>query len=106
MCQCSNRLLNFLFKRLSNQVFNQVDYNKNGKLESLEVEIAILKIYNIINKRLPGWQNPPNRATIQAALKLFDVDGNGVLDKDVRPLTCVRCKHYMGHFTWWILQRL
>lgn len=31
-------------------MFNQVDYNKNGRLEALEIEIAILKIYNIINR--------------------------------------------------------
>lgn len=63
-----------------------MDYNKDGKLEPLEIEIAILKIYNIINKRLPGWQNPPTRPQIQAALKVFDVDGNGYLDKYVRLL--------------------
>ncbi len=65
--------------------YDQVDYNKDGKLEPLEIEIAILKIYNIINKRLPGWQNPPTRPQIQAALKAFDVDGNGFLDRWVRP---------------------
>ncbi len=61
-----------------------MDYNKDGRLEPLEVEIAILKMYNIINKRLPGWQNPPTRPQIQAALKIFDEDGNGALDKHVR----------------------
>ncbi|CAL8464704.1 g4239 [Coccomyxa elongata] len=74
-------LFNWLFRQLCGQVFNQVDYNKDGKLEPLEIEIAILKIYNIINKRLPGWQNPPTRPQIQAALKVFDVDGNGYLDR-------------------------
>jgi Ca2+-binding EF-hand superfamily protein len=62
----------------------QVDYNNDNKLEELEIEIAILKIYNLINKRLPGWQNPPTRDQIKAALKVFDVDGNGYLDKYVR----------------------
>lgn len=65
----------------------QVDYNKDGRLEPLEVEIAILKMYNVINKRLPGWQNPPTRPQIQAALKIFDEDGNGALDKHVRAMT-------------------
>ena len=68
-------------------VLLQVDYNKDGRLEALEVEIAILKLYNIINKRLPGWQNPPTRPKIQEALKLFDEDGNGTLDKHVRALS-------------------
>ncbi|KAK9904971.1 hypothetical protein WJX75_006685 [Coccomyxa subellipsoidea] len=74
-------LFNFLFRKLCGQVFNQVDYNNDNKLEELEIEIAILKIYNLINKRLPGWQNPPTRDQIKAALKVFDVDGNGYLDK-------------------------
>ena len=68
-------------------VLLQVDYNKDGRLEALEIEIAILKLYNIINKRLPGWQNPPTRPKIQEALKLFDEDGNGTLDKQVRTLS-------------------
>jgi hypothetical protein len=39
---------------LALQVFKKVDYNKNGQIEPLEVEVAILSLYNIVNKRLPG----------------------------------------------------
>jgi hypothetical protein len=49
------------------QVFAKVDYNKNGMIEPLEVEVAILSMYNIVNKRLPGWQDPPTRDAIQAS---------------------------------------
>lgn len=77
----SCRLLNWLIRRIIDAVFHQVDYNNDGRLEPLEIEIAILKVYNIINKRLPGWQNPPTRAQIRTALSVFDVDGNGALDK-------------------------
>jgi hypothetical protein len=49
------------------QVFSKVDYNKNGMIEPLEVEVAILSMYNIVNKRLPGWQDPPTRDAIQAS---------------------------------------
>ena len=35
---------------------------------------------------LTRWQNPPTRTQIQEALKIFDVDGNGVLDKWVTVL--------------------
>jgi hypothetical protein len=59
-----------------------VDYNKNGTIEALEVEVAILNLYNIINKRLPGWQDPPKRDAVLAALKLYDVDGSGHLNKE------------------------
>ncbi|CAL5224596.1 g7307 [Coccomyxa viridis] len=74
-------LMNWFIHRIIDQIFNQVDYNNNGRLEPVEIEIAILKVYNIINKRLPGWQNPPTRKQIQTALTVFDVDGNGTLDK-------------------------
>lgn len=43
--------------------------------------MAILSLYNVINKRLPGWQDPPTRDAIQAALKAFDDDHNGSLDQ-------------------------
>lgn len=62
-------------------VFKKVDYNKNGQIEPLEVEVAILSLYNIVNKRLPGWQDPPTRDEIQAALRAFDSDSNGSLDE-------------------------
>lgn len=83
--QC--RLMNWFIHRIIDQIFNQVDYNNNGRLEPVEIEIAILKVYNIINKRLPGWQNPPTRKQIQTALTVFDVDGNGTLDKWVSLLS-------------------
>lgn len=47
------------------QVFTKVDYNRNGLIEPLEVEVAVLNLYNIVNKRLPGWQDPPSRDEIQ-----------------------------------------
>jgi hypothetical protein len=34
----------------------------------------------IINKRLPGWQDPPSRDVIQSSLKAYDADGDGSLD--------------------------
>ena len=80
------RLFNWFIHRIIDQIFNRVDYNNDGRLEPLEIEIAILHVYNIINKRLPGWQNPPTRKQIQTALSVFDVDGNGTLDKWVSTL--------------------
>uniref|UniRef100_A0A383V315 EF-hand domain-containing protein n=1 Tax=Tetradesmus obliquus TaxID=3088 RepID=A0A383V315_TETOB len=73
-------LFDYLFSWMCKRVFKKVDYNNNGLIEPLEVEVAILALYNIINKRLPGWQDPPNRDAIQAALKSFDDDHNGALD--------------------------
>lgn len=75
-------LFNWLFRKLCQRVFKQVDRDANGKIDKLEVEIAVLYLYNVINKRLPGWQDPPNSEDIQAALNIYDKDGNGVLDVD------------------------
>lgn len=64
------------------RIFKSVDRNNNGHIENIEVEIAIYQLYNIINKRLPGWQDPPSRTDIQIAFTNFDKDQNGTLDKD------------------------
>lgn len=64
-------LFSWLFRWMCKRVFDRVDYNKNGRIEALEVEVAILQLYNQINKRLPGWQNPPTRDQIQASSFAF-----------------------------------
>mmetsp|Transcript_6750 Transcript_6750/g.16808 ORF Transcript_6750/g.16808 Transcript_6750/m.16808 type:complete len:153 (-) Transcript_6750:258-716(-) len=73
-------LFNWLFARACRVVFDQVDRDKNGRLDALEIEIAILHLYNVFNKKMPGWQDPPARDEIQASLKAFDKDGNGTLE--------------------------
>lgn len=35
----------------------------------------------MVNKRLPGWEDPPSRQKIQETLAAFDTDKNGKLDK-------------------------
>jgi len=37
-------------------------------------------MYNMVNKRLPGWQDPPSRRKIQEALAAFDSNKDGTLD--------------------------
>ena len=34
-------------------------------VQAIEVELAILHLYNLINKRLPGWQDAPSRDEIK-----------------------------------------
>lgn len=75
-------LFDWFFGKIARAVFKKVDRNKNGTIEEIEVEVAVLYLYNVINKRLPGWQDPPAREQIQEALKAFDTDHNGVLDQD------------------------
>lgn len=73
-------LFNWIFSRMCRQVFKLVDHDNNGKLTDLEVELAVLQLYNIVNKRFPGWANPPSRKQIQAAFAEFDTDLSGSLD--------------------------
>ena len=52
-------------------------------LISMAAQVAILHLYNVVNKRLPGWQEPPTRVRIKAALAEFDTNHDGVLNKQV-----------------------
>ncbi len=53
-------------------------------LVSTAAQVAILHLYNVVNKRLPGWQEPPTRVRIKAALAEFDTNHDSVLNKQVR----------------------
>lgn len=52
-------------------------------LAGTAAQVAILHLYNVVNKRLPGWQEPPTRVRIKAALAEFDTNHDGVLNKQV-----------------------
>ncbi len=43
--------------------------------------MAVLNLYNVVNKRLPGWQDPPTRARIKAALLEYDYNKDSVLNQ-------------------------
>jgi len=62
------------------RAFQQVDADGNGRLDVTEVEVAILHVYNVINKRLPGWQDAPSTADIKSAVHTFG-KGIGYLDE-------------------------
>jgi hypothetical protein len=57
-------LFNYLFRRMCYRIHKSVDVDKSGFVESMEVEVAIYRLYNIINKRIPGWSDPPTRLEI------------------------------------------
>ncbi|KAK9829929.1 hypothetical protein WJX72_008696 [[Myrmecia] bisecta] len=84
---CSTRrrgtmgLFNWMMNWMGRRVFRRVDVNQDGRLEGMEVEVAILRLYNTVNKRLPSWQDPPTREQIRTAFAVFDVDRNGTLDE-------------------------
>jgi Ca2+-binding EF-hand superfamily protein len=62
-------------------IFDRVDYNKNGVIEDAEVELAVMKVYHQVNRRLPGIQDPPSREKIRQSLAVFDSNRNGVLER-------------------------
>ncbi len=41
--------------------------DKNQRIDPLEVEVAILQLYMIVNKRLPGWQVSTQCVSLPAA---------------------------------------
>ena len=43
----------------------QVQDGSDSRL--LQVELAVYQMYMIINKRLPGWQDPPNASAIKVS---------------------------------------
>ncbi len=40
----------FMFGFVSDRVFDKVDANKNGQLEGVEIELAVVYMYSAINK--------------------------------------------------------
>merc|ERR1711963_946219 len=70
------------FRFMCDRAFEKIDIDSNGQLDHLELQLAVYELYNRLNKRLPGWSDPPSRDLILDALKKFDKDGNMKLDKD------------------------
>ena len=50
--------------------------------QCIGAQVAVLNLYNIVNKRLPGWQDPPTRARIKAALLEYDCNKDSVLNQE------------------------
>mmetsp|Transcript_11196 Transcript_11196/g.33582 ORF Transcript_11196/g.33582 Transcript_11196/m.33582 type:complete len:152 (+) Transcript_11196:298-753(+) len=73
-------LFHWFFVWVAKRAFHRVDADKNGRLDPIEVEVAVLHVYNIINKRLPGWQDPPSSKEVKKAVQVFG-GGAGFLDE-------------------------
>lgn len=72
----------YVLKFMTDRAFDKIDTNKNGKLDEMELQLAIYEVYNLLNKRFPGWSDPPNRVFVLECLKNFDVDNDKHLDKE------------------------
>mmetsp|Transcript_14614 Transcript_14614/g.37883 ORF Transcript_14614/g.37883 Transcript_14614/m.37883 type:complete len:187 (-) Transcript_14614:63-623(-) len=69
------------FRFMCDRAFEKIDMDHNNFLDAMELQLAVYELYNRLNKRLPGWADPPNRDEILLSLKKFDKDGNMRLDK-------------------------
>eukprot|EP00976_Prorocentrum_cordatum_P111172 1195323-Prorocentrum_minimum.AAC.7 len=45
----------YVLKFMTDRAFDKIDTNKNGKLDEMELQLAIYEVYNLLNKRFPGW---------------------------------------------------
>ena len=72
----------FAFRAACSAAFSRVDHDKNGELDVSEVKAAIYELYNALNKRLPGWEDPPSTEDIKKAMATVDADNNGKLNKE------------------------
>eukprot|EP00243_Klebsormidium_subtile_P003691 TRINITY_DN1727_c0_g1_i1.p1 TRINITY_DN1727_c0_g1~~TRINITY_DN1727_c0_g1_i1.p1 ORF type:complete len:163 (+),score=30.44 TRINITY_DN1727_c0_g1_i1:144-632(+) len=71
-------------KEMADRVFYETaDANRDGKLDIMELYVAVLLFYNDLNKKLPGPHNdPPSRQKVAEMMKKFDFNEDGQLDRE------------------------
>ncbi|GHP07610.1 hypothetical protein PPROV_000635200 [Pycnococcus provasolii] len=82
----------YVFRIACDKAFDAVDEDKSGELDTAEISSAILMLYNHLNKRLPGWEDPPSKSKIKELVKLVDHDGNNRLNRDEWHEFCKKLK--------------
>jgi len=40
---------------MCDRAFEKIDQDKNNFLDAVELQLAVYELYNILNKRFPGW---------------------------------------------------
>lgn len=71
-----------VLRLICDKCFDKIDSNKNGYLDHMELQLCVYEVYNLLNKRFPGWSDPPPRANILTGLKEFDTNNDNQLDKN------------------------
>eukprot|EP00238_Polyblepharides_amylifera_P010853 CAMPEP_0196585522 /NCGR_PEP_ID=MMETSP1081-20130531/50988_1 /TAXON_ID=36882 /ORGANISM="Pyramimonas amylifera, Strain CCMP720" /LENGTH=147 /DNA_ID=CAMNT_0041907097 /DNA_START=147 /DNA_END=590 /DNA_ORIENTATION=- len=67
---------------ICDRAFEKIDQDHNSKLDRFELQLAVYEVYNLLNKRFPGWSDPPSRDVVLEGLKKFDKDGDMNLNKE------------------------
>ncbi|KAJ0970907.1 hypothetical protein J5N97_018866 [Dioscorea zingiberensis] len=71
-------------RKITDKVFDKIKEDSGrDSLTFEDVCIAVLYVYNDINKHLPGPHNdPPSKASLRALMQEFDVNLDGLLDRE------------------------
>ncbi|XP_078438525.1 uncharacterized protein LOC144708944 [Wolffia australiana] len=71
-------------RKISDKVFDRLrEESGRDRLTFEDVYIAILTVFNDMNKRLPGpHYDPPSKATVMALMKEHDVNLDGLLNRE------------------------
>ncbi|XP_042406564.1 uncharacterized protein LOC121996614 [Zingiber officinale] len=72
-------------RKITDRVFDHIkdDSASRDALTFEEVYIAVLCIFNDINKHLPGpHQDPPSKEKLRSLMKEYDVNLDGLLDRE------------------------
>ncbi|KAF6146240.1 hypothetical protein GIB67_011712 [Kingdonia uniflora] len=71
-------------KKISNKVFDRLkDLSGKANLTFEELYIAVLLVYNGLNKHLPGPHfDPPTKVELKAMMETYDLNLDGELDRE------------------------
>lgn len=68
-----------LVENAIHKAFDETDLDRNGTVDFKELYIALLRVYDKINAKLPTHVKPPNIDEVNRLLRKYDVDGNGAI---------------------------
>lgn len=88
-----------------NSVFDEVDHDSSGRLDSAEVHVAVLLVYDKLNRHLGGAQLPvPSASEVKNMILNSDKDGDGQLSR--REFRCCFADRFLHRVTARVMARL
>eukprot|EP01025_Chloroclados_australasicus_P050612 TRINITY_DN583_c0_g1_i1.p2 TRINITY_DN583_c0_g1~~TRINITY_DN583_c0_g1_i1.p2 ORF type:complete len:231 (+),score=20.47 TRINITY_DN583_c0_g1_i1:103-795(+) len=71
-----------IFGSMVDQTYEKFDYNKDGKISTVELHVALVLFYDQLNQRLPCHLPPPSHEEVKNLMLEFDVDKSGYIERD------------------------